>query len=152
VYVHACSNLTLRLLTGVVLCFSVCFFFFSCAGIVGALDNKIGVVGVRPGVRVVPLKALDQDGSGGFAGIIAAVEWVARHGKEGDVCNMSLGGGYYQPLDDAVRAVSTNSKPYTIVPFLFRPLTRFSHFHNVECCYPSTGCQQEDLVRRGIRQ
>ena len=60
-------------------------------------------MGVRPGVRVVPLKALDKDGNGDFAGIIAAVEWVARHGKPGDVCNMSLGGGFYQPLDDAVR-------------------------------------------------
>jgi Subtilase family len=76
-----------------------------CAGIIGALDNKIGVVGVRPGVKVVPLKALDSEGSGGYAGIIAAVEWVARHGKKGDVVNMSLGGAYYQPLDDAVRAV-----------------------------------------------
>ncbi|HOO99731.1 MAG TPA: S8 family serine peptidase, partial [Bacteroidales bacterium] len=70
-----------------------------CAGIVGALNNTIGVVGVAPGAAVVPVKVLDKRGSGAYSVIIAGIDWVIAKGNAGDAVNMSLGGGVYEPID-----------------------------------------------------
>jgi len=73
-----------------------------CAGIVAAKDDAIGVVGVAAGATIVPVKVLDRRGSGAYSVIIAGVDFVATNAKAGDAANMSLGGGVYQPIDDAV--------------------------------------------------
>ena len=70
-----------------------------CAGIVAAIDNSIGVVGVAAGAKVVPVKVLDKRGSGAMSVIIAGVDWVTANGAAGDAANMSLGGGVYEALD-----------------------------------------------------
>jgi len=70
-----------------------------CAGIVAAIDNTVGVVGVAAGAPVVPVKVLDKRGSGAMSVIIAGVNWVTSYGVAGDAANMSLGGGIYEPLD-----------------------------------------------------
>ncbi|WP_319480641.1 S8 family serine peptidase [uncultured Draconibacterium sp.] len=73
-----------------------------CAGIVAAIDNEIGVVGVAAGATVVPVKVLDRKGSGAYSAIIAGVDYVAANAIPGDAANMSLGGGVYEPIDLAV--------------------------------------------------
>ena len=73
------------------------------AGTVGARDNASHVVGAAPGVALTGLKVLGCDGSGSMSNIIAAVDWVTAYGKKPAVVNMSLGGGAYTSLDDAVR-------------------------------------------------
>lgn len=73
-----------------------------CAGIVAALNNNIGVVGVAAGATVVPVKVLNKKGEGTMSAIIAGIDYVAANVKAGDAVNMSFGGGVYQPLDDAV--------------------------------------------------
>src|SRR5512133_857071 len=73
-----------------------------CAGIVAAIDNEGGVVGVAAGAKVVPVKVLDKRGSGAMSTVIAGVDFVTAHGARGDAANMSLGGGAYKPLDEAV--------------------------------------------------
>ena len=70
-----------------------------CAGIVAAIDNTVGVVGVAAGAKVVPVKVLDKRGSGAMSVIIAGVDFVIAHGVAGDAANMSLGGNVYEPLD-----------------------------------------------------
>ena len=72
------------------------------AGTVGAIDNTIGVVGVAAGATVIPVKVLSGRGSGSNSGVIAGVDHVAANGSNGDVANMSLGGGFSQALNDAV--------------------------------------------------
>lgn len=74
-----------------------------CAGIVAAIDNEIGVIGVAAGATVVPVKVLNKRGSGTMSAIIAGVDWVGAHAVPGDAANMSLGGGIYEPLDIAVQ-------------------------------------------------
>ncbi|HCE57294.1 MAG TPA: peptidase S8 [Prolixibacteraceae bacterium] len=81
-----------------------------CAGIAAAENNTIGVIGVAAGATVVPVKVLNRRGSGTYSAIIAGVDWVADHGVTGDVANMSLGGGFYQPINDAVIAASAKVK------------------------------------------
>lgn len=46
------------------------------AGIVGALDNGIGVVGVAPGVRLWSVKVLDAEGRGFISWIVCGIDWV----------------------------------------------------------------------------
>ena len=77
-----------------------------CAGTVAAIDNDFGVVGVAAGATVVPIKVLDRRGSGAYSGIIAGIDYVASTASVGDAVNMSLGGGAYQAIDDAVYAAS----------------------------------------------
>jgi len=76
-----------------------------CAGIVAAIDNSVGVVGVAAGAPVVPVKVLDKRGSGAMSVIIAGVDFVTANGVAGDAANMSLGGGAYEPLDLKVIAM-----------------------------------------------
>ncbi|SDQ12597.1 S8 family serine peptidase [Flagellimonas zhangzhouensis] len=80
------------------------------AGTVAALDNEIGVVGVAAGATVIPVKVLDRRGSGSYSGVIAGIDFVAANASNGDVANMSLGGGFSQAVNDAVISASSTVK------------------------------------------
>jgi subtilisin family serine protease len=59
-------------------------------GIVGAATgNGIGVAGVAPSARLMPVRVLDEDGSGTADGVAAGIDWARTHGA--DVINLSLG-------------------------------------------------------------
>ena len=85
-----------------------------CSGIIAAKNNEVGVVGVAAGATVVPVKVLDRRGSGYMSWIIGGVDYVAANGKAGDVANLSLGGGAYQELDDAVIALGSKGVQVSI--------------------------------------
>jgi len=72
------------------------------AGTIAACNNSIGVIGVAPCAPVVPVRVLNNAGSGTTSGVIAGVDYVAANGSPGDVANMSLGGGVSATLDQAV--------------------------------------------------
>lgn len=80
------------------------------AGIIAAKNNTIGVVGVAAGALVIPVKVLDSTGSGTFSGVLAGINYVAVNGQEGDVANMSLGGGISPTIDGAVLTASAKVK------------------------------------------
>lgn len=73
------------------------------AGTAAAIDNGLGVVGVAPGARLWAVKVLDRNGSGSLSGVIAGVDWVTARAGTIEVANMSLGGGYSQAINDAVK-------------------------------------------------
>jgi len=54
-------------------------------------DNGEGVAGVAYKATLMPVKVLDQNGTGTSADIADAIRWAADHGA--NVINMSLGGG-----------------------------------------------------------
>lgn len=56
--------------------------------IAAARGNGIGVVGVAPGAKILPVKVLEA-GSGASEDIAAGIRWATDHGA--DVINMSLG-------------------------------------------------------------
>lgn len=62
------------------------------AGIIGALDNDRGVIGVAPGARIWSFKVLGDDGSGSFASVLCGVDQVAQQANTIEVANLSLGG------------------------------------------------------------
>jgi subtilisin len=62
------------------------------AGIIGAKNNTIGVLGVASGASLVALKVLDKNGEGNLSYIIQAIAYINTVADAGDVINMSVGG------------------------------------------------------------
>ena len=60
------------------------------SGIVAAIDNQIGTVGVAPKATLYCVKVLDASGSGSDSDVIAGLDWVLHHAAI-RVVNMSLG-------------------------------------------------------------
>lgn len=85
------------------------------AGIIGAIDNTIGTVGVAQGSTIVPVRVLDRRGSGSISGVIAGIDHVSANAKVGDCVNLSLGGDISQALDDAVINAAKNSGAYFVL-------------------------------------
>ncbi|GAA4841142.1 S8 family serine peptidase [Algivirga pacifica] len=76
------------------------------AGIIGALDNTEGVLGVAAGVGIIPVKIVDQNGGGSYSGILGGLDFVFRNATPGDVVNLSVGGLGSDALDEAVKAIA----------------------------------------------
>ncbi|MBO6851781.1 MAG: S8 family peptidase, partial [Marinobacter sp.] len=80
------------------------------AGIAGAVDNTIGVIGVAPGANILPVRVLGEGGEGPLADLVAAINWAATR-SEIDVINLSLGGvGPSQSLEDAINRAWADGK------------------------------------------
>lgn len=72
-------------------------------------NNGVGVAGIAPGVSIMPVKVLDDTGSGWFSDILDGIDWARTHGAS--VISMSLGGSldpasaaFYQRTFDAAYA------------------------------------------------
>lgn len=77
------------------------------AGVIGATrGNDLGVVGVAPGARIMPIRALDSEGVGTPAAVIEAVRWAVENGAS--VINLSVteviqrGGSFASSLTSAI--------------------------------------------------
>ena len=84
------------------------------AGTIAALDNEIGVIGVAAGASVVPVRVLNNAGSGQWSWIIAGIDHVAANGASGDVANMSLGGPANNAVDQAVVNAASRGIRFTL--------------------------------------
>lgn len=62
------------------------------AGIVGARDNGVGVVGVAPGTRLWSVQVLDAGGFGKWSSVICGIDWVTKNSQRIEVANLSFGG------------------------------------------------------------
>ena len=78
------------------------------AGIAAAVtNNATGVAGLAIDAGIIPVKVLNQQGSGSYAGIANGIRWATDHGA--DVINLSLGGyGYSSTLCAAVTYAVSN--------------------------------------------
>ncbi|QWF78067.1 S8 family peptidase [Amycolatopsis sp. CA-230715] len=68
------------------------------AGTIGGAEY-----GLAKGVKIVPVRVLDAQGSGSTEQVVAGINWVAENAKGPSVANMSLGGGADEALDKAVQ-------------------------------------------------
>lgn len=75
------------------------------AGIIGAKNNTIGVLGIASGATLVSLRVLDKDGKGLLSSIIQALAYVSNNASPGDVVNLSVGDdeGISNTLDQQVK-------------------------------------------------
>jgi len=73
------------------------------AGIIAAVNNSIGVVGVGPAIDLYAVKVLNAAGSGYFSDVIEGLQWAVANGIQ--VANMSFGASSgTQSLHDAITA------------------------------------------------
>jgi subtilisin family serine protease len=73
------------------------------AGIVAAIDNEIGVIGVGPAIDLYAIKVLGASGSGYLSDVIEGIQWAIANKMQ--VINMSLGtSSDIQSFHDAVTA------------------------------------------------
>ena len=77
--------------------------------ILARTDNGTGIAGIAPGASLMPIKVLDETGSGYFSDVLDGMDWARTHGA--DVVNLSLGGilepaqvALIQPTFTAARA------------------------------------------------
>jgi subtilisin family serine protease len=69
--------------------------------IVALADNDVGIAGVAPHAKVMPLRVLGADGSGSMSDVAAAFAYAGDHGLR--VVNASLGSsGNSQAVEDAI--------------------------------------------------
>lgn len=59
------------------------------AGTIAAVNNGIGMVGVAPKTKIIPIKSLDKSGSGTSVDIANGIIWASENGA--DLITMSLG-------------------------------------------------------------
>ena len=85
------------------------------AGIIGAINNGIDVVGVAAGATVHPVCVLDSMGLGSVDSVLAGIDYVYANGKPGDVVNLSLAAnGHFQSLHDAIINSANNGILFAI--------------------------------------
>lgn len=75
------------------------------AGIIAAIDNEIGVVGVGPKIDLYAVKVLNAAGSGYLSDVIEGLDWAIKNKM--NVVSMSLGTTTYsQSFEDAIKRVN----------------------------------------------
>jgi hypothetical protein len=60
------------------------------AGIIGGLNNTIGVLGVASGATLVALKVMGANGQGSLSSVIEGLAYINANATAGDVVNMSI--------------------------------------------------------------
>lgn len=113
---------------------------------IAAINNGIGMVGLAPKTKIIPIKALDSNGSGSITHIIKGIVWAADYGNV-DFITMSLGSPQaLQELEDSI--LYANSKGCVIF------CAAGNSGENVEIMYPanysetiSIGAIDENLER-----
>lgn len=96
------------------------------AGIIGARDNGLGVVGVAPNASLWSVRVLDSSGGGTLDSITCGLDWIHENRDIIDVVNMSLGGDVGEDVMSLIRACDA--------PFLPQPESRIvDEMHEAIC-------------------
>lgn len=72
------------------------------AGIISAENNEIGMVGVAPEAKIIPVKVLDKHGNGSFTGVAKGIKWAVDEAGANLIC-MSLGSP--SPVQEVRKAI-----------------------------------------------
>lgn len=72
------------------------------AGIIGAKNNASHTVGVAPNALIVAFKIFNSGSNIDFAGYLKALDVVKTVGKAGEVVNLSIDDGGYDPTEEAL--------------------------------------------------
>ena len=81
------------------------------AGTAAAVNDDDGIAGIAAGATVVSVKVLDRRGQGTVSSVVAGINYVAGQDGNGNVANLSLGGGISDAIDNAVIMAATKENP-----------------------------------------
>ena len=76
------------------------------AGTIAAEQNEFGATGVAPDSTILPIKVLNQNGSGFVNSIAAGIRYAVDNGA--DIVNLSLGGGFSSAIASAISYAASN--------------------------------------------
>ncbi|MCD1258265.1 S8 family serine peptidase [Paenibacillus athensensis] len=77
------------------------------AGVIGALKDNSGLLGIAPEASLYEIKVMDRNGQGTYSQVIEGIEWAIDHHI--DIVSMSFTGSVYsQALKDAMQAAHDN--------------------------------------------
>ncbi len=76
------------------------------AGTIGAERNGFGATGVAPDSTILPIKVLNQQGSGLVNSIARGIRYAVDNGA--DIVNLSLGGGFSSVIASAISYAASN--------------------------------------------
>ncbi|RQG92775.1 twin-arginine translocation signal domain-containing protein [Natrarchaeobius halalkaliphilus] len=77
------------------------------AGIAGAVDNDLGMVGTAPDTNLYAVKVLDDDGRGRYSELVAGIDWCLSNDIE--LISMSLGGeNESETVDDVIETATSD--------------------------------------------
>lgn len=76
------------------------------SGIIAANDNEMGVVGVAPDAKIMPIKVLNSFGSGKMEWVVDAIKFAVDNGA--DIISMSL--GCRNPVDKVLEQINYANK------------------------------------------
>lgn len=84
------------------------------AGIIGAVaNNGVGVAGVAPGVKILPVRVLDAEGSGTTNEIASGIRYAADQGAK--VINLSL--GFMSGVGEVVKVIGDLDPVYSAIDY-----------------------------------
>lgn len=72
------------------------------SGIIAAANNEIGMVGVAPEAKIIPVKVLNRAGNGSLVDVAKGIRWAVDEGKADLIC-MSLGSP--RPVQEVRKAI-----------------------------------------------
>lgn len=81
------------------------------SGIICAENNDIGMVGVAPAAKIIPIKALDKEGIGTLENIALGIRWAVDNGA--DLICMSLGSP--RPIQQVRKAIQYAASKKVII-------------------------------------
>lgn len=70
------------------------------AGTIAAANNGFGATGVAPDAKILPVRVLDDNGSGTDRSVAAGIRYAADLGAQ--IINLSLGGGFSHTINTAI--------------------------------------------------
>lgn len=76
------------------------------AGIIAAENNDVGMVGVAPNAKIIPVKVLDKNGNGSLLNVAKGIRWAVDNGA--DIICMSLGAP--RPVQQVRKAIKYAAK------------------------------------------
>lgn len=74
-------------------------------------NNGLGVAGVAPDARIMPIRVLDDRGAGSYGSVAAGIRWAVDNGAQ--VLNLSLGGPF---PSQAIRSALEYAREQGVLP------------------------------------
>ena len=85
-----------------------------CAGIIAENRNGLGIIGVAPRAKIIPVKVLNDYGAGDELSLVRGIEWVLKNHKKYKIKILSMSLGSQIPSDE-IRKMLVSAKKENLI-------------------------------------